>query len=57
MKISELIEHLHSVNALPDYGDVYLWVDGNRYAISDVDISCYEDGDYIDINADVGERR
>jgi len=50
MKVRDLIAQLQTV---PDYCDVYLWVDGNRYAIADVDTSCHEDGDFIDINANV----
>ena len=52
MKVKDLIAQLRTV---PDHCDVYLWVDGNRYAITDVDTSCHEDGDFIDINANVGE--
>ena len=50
MKISQLIAQLQTV---PDYCDVYLWVDGNRYAITDVDTMSHESGDFIDINANV----
>jgi hypothetical protein len=54
MNVRDLIAQLQTV---PDYCNVYLWVDGNRYAITDVDTSCHEDGDFIDINANVDTGR
>jgi hypothetical protein len=51
MKKYELLEQLKNV---PYYADVYLWVDGERYAITDVDDSMAEESNFVDLNANVG---
>jgi hypothetical protein len=51
MKAYELIEQLKTVS--PDC-EVYLWVDGDRYAAADVDTS-FEANGFLDINANMGE--
>ena len=47
MKPSELIEQLKH---LPPDCEVYLWVDGERHAVADVDPS-FESECFVDINA------
>lgn len=50
MKVAELIERLKDIN--PNH-QVYIWVDGERYALWDIDAD-FED-DYIDLNALIPE--
>jgi len=50
MKKHELLEALKTV---PFYAEIYLWVDGERYAITDVDDSMAEESNFVDINANV----
>jgi hypothetical protein len=50
MKKHELLEQLKDV---PYYADIYLWVDGNRYAITDVDDSMAAESNFVDLNANV----
>lgn len=48
MTVQELINQLQS---LPANDHVFIWVDGNRYPISDVDADLGDN--YVDLNAEV----
>lgn len=50
MKVSELIEQLKSVS--PDR-NVFIWIDGERYALSSIDDNF--EGGYMDLNALIPE--
>lgn len=49
MTIKELIAQLQD---LPPDDHVFIWVDGNRYPIADVDVDLGDN--YVDLNAQVG---
>jgi len=46
MRVKELIQALQKI---PQESHVYIWVDGDRYPITDVDDSFVDDG-WVDIN-------
>lgn len=48
MTVAELIAQLKDI--APD-DHVFIWVDGNRYAIADIDVDLGDN--YIDLNAQV----
>lgn len=50
MKVSELIEQLKDIH--PD-DHVFIWVDGERYAISCIDADFGDN--YVDLNAQINE--
>ena len=49
MTAQQLIEHLKQ---LPPETFVYLWVDGDRFDIKEVD-DCFVNNGYIDLNVEV----
>ena len=48
MTVAELIEQLKDI---PPDDHVFIWADGERYAISDVDVDLGDN--YIDLNAKI----
>jgi hypothetical protein len=50
MKVHELIQILKQY---PADADVLLWVDGDRFEMTDVDDSYLEEYNYVEINAGV----
>ena len=50
MTVAELVEQLKNI---PPDDHVFLWVDGNRYSISDIDVDLGDN--YIDLNAQINE--
>lgn len=51
MNAKQLIEELQK---LPEDTMMYVWLDGNRYEVEQVDDSFFNDG-YADINAEIME--
>lgn len=50
MTVQELINQLQG---LPANDHVFIWADGNRYAIADLDVDLGDN--YVDINAEVDQ--